>query len=122
MHDLAVVPIFVNAGAAVLPAIVGGLASGVALLFKPRELFRLFRQRPIVPAILAAVGVVLWFAVQWISAAAAEGPKPVAAAQPFDWGDVGRRIVTARKLAAMGTSTRPAGISEEVILGHDAGR
>jgi len=44
--DLAVVPIFVNAGAALLPAIIAGLASVFALIFKPRELFALFRRKP----------------------------------------------------------------------------
>ncbi len=43
---LAVVPILVNAGAAVLPALIAGLASLAALLFKPRELIAACRRYP----------------------------------------------------------------------------
>lgn len=37
----AVVPVFVNTGAALLPAVLAGLASAAGLLFKPREMLRL---------------------------------------------------------------------------------
>ena len=37
---LAVVPIFVNAGAALLPTLVAGAGSVVMLLFKPKEIGR----------------------------------------------------------------------------------
>jgi hypothetical protein len=40
MHALGVVPIFMSAGAAVMPAVAGALASVAAILFKPRELLR----------------------------------------------------------------------------------
>ncbi|MBL9188831.1 MAG: PQQ-binding-like beta-propeller repeat protein [Opitutaceae bacterium] len=43
---LAVVPILVNAGAAVMPALIAGAASLVALLFKPRELIAACRRYP----------------------------------------------------------------------------
>ena len=54
--QIAVVPIFVNAGTALLPAILAPIASALALLFKPRELFALARRRPLViPSVLLAV-------------------------------------------------------------------
>jgi hypothetical protein len=51
---LAVVPVFVNAGAVLLPALLAGLVSALALLFKPRELFRVCKKKPYVPLIVVA--------------------------------------------------------------------
>lgn len=67
MHSLSVVPIFVNAGAAVLPAIIIGTASILTNLFRPKELARICREKPLAPigilAVLAAVGVgIFWLA------------------------------------------------------------
>jgi outer membrane protein assembly factor BamB len=45
-YPLAVVPIFVNAGAAILPTIVGAVVTVGSLLLKPRELVRACRRRP----------------------------------------------------------------------------
>ena len=59
---LAVVPIFVNAGAALLPAMVAGLASVAALIFKPKELLTLFRRKPYLPVLLIAAVVGSYFA------------------------------------------------------------
>ena len=42
---LAVVPVFVNAGAALLPALVSGAASVVALLLRPREFLAVARRQ-----------------------------------------------------------------------------
>ena len=46
MTPLAVVPIFVNAGAAILPAVLAGIVSLAAILFKPREWLRICRTLP----------------------------------------------------------------------------
>ena len=46
---LAVVPVFVNTGAALLPAIVAGLASFVAILLQPGQLVRVCREKPYWP-------------------------------------------------------------------------
>ncbi|NQU20118.1 MAG: PQQ-binding-like beta-propeller repeat protein, partial [Candidatus Nealsonbacteria bacterium] len=74
---LAVVPVFVNAGAALLPALFAGLASALALLFKPKELFRVCREKPQIPLIVVVVGVLLYFLIQWMATpeAIAETPK-----------------------------------------------
>ena len=62
----AVVPIFVNAGTALLPAIVAPIASALALLFKPRELFALAKRRPLViPAVVGGV-IGLTFLCIWV--------------------------------------------------------
>jgi len=68
---LAVVPVFVNAGAALLPALLAGLVSALALLFKPRELFRACRKKPYVPLIVVAGIVLLFFLIRWMTAPAA---------------------------------------------------
>lgn len=55
---LGVVPVFVNAGAALLPAILAGVATVLSVLFKPRELFRLCVRKPWMPilVIILAIG------------------------------------------------------------------
>ena len=80
---IAVVPIFVNAGTALLPAILAPIASALALLFKPRELFALARRRPLVipSVLLAVIGVILlgfWLFAP-ATPAKAQGP------QRIDW-------------------------------------
>ncbi len=74
---LAVVPVFVNAGAALLPALFAGLASTLALLLKPKELFRVCKEKPHVPLIVIACGAVLFFFVRWLAASGeAEAETP----------------------------------------------
>ncbi len=46
---LAVVPIVVNAGAALLPAFLAGTVSFVAILFKPKEMLRICKAKPWIP-------------------------------------------------------------------------
>ena len=66
---LSVVPLVSNVGIAILPAILASLASAVSLLFKPRELIRTFRRRPMIPMILVLIGVGGYFLVSWMLAA-----------------------------------------------------
>src|SRR4051794_35859978 len=57
-----VVPIFVNAGAALLPTLVAGLTTFLAALLKPKELLTLFRRKPWLPVaifLIAACGFAL---------------------------------------------------------------
>src|SRR3954468_47986 len=57
-----VVPIFVNAGAAVLPTLIAGFTSVIAILLKPKELLALFRRKPWLPVailLLAACAIAL---------------------------------------------------------------
>ncbi len=61
--NLAVVPIVFNAGAAVFPAVMAGLISVMAIMFKPSQWGRVCRQKPWVPSLLVlalAGGVAIW--------------------------------------------------------------
>jgi len=64
LSPLGVVPIVVNAGAALLPAMLAGAASFVALLFKPREMVRACREHPgrfaAVVGTLTVLTTVIW--------------------------------------------------------------
>ncbi len=96
LEAVAIVPIFVNVGAAILPAIVAGLSSAVALLFKPRELLRLFRRKPWVPVVMVLVlGAVypLWLGGTKLYVALASGPADRDAVSQIDWADVAREII-----------------------------
>lgn len=70
MALLAVVPVFMSAGAAVLPTVMAAGASVVAILLKPRELLRFCRREPAIMAgvfallIVGAVGGVWWCKVR----------------------------------------------------------
>lgn len=76
--DLGVVPIFVNAGAALLPAMAAGIATFFALLFKPKALLKACREKPLVPVGVILVGVGIWAVVHFWPArgeAAHEGDR-----------------------------------------------
>lgn len=68
LNHLGVIPIVVNAGAALLPAVLAGVASFAALLFKPRELMCACAAHPVrVVTVFAFVGgltalIMLWSA------------------------------------------------------------
>lgn len=90
---LAVVPIFVNAGAAVLPTLIAGLGTFVAVLLKPKELLTLFRRKPWLPVSVIAALVALGFGVTHLlstpaSAASSRSDRPptaAASAATIDW-------------------------------------
>lgn len=64
LSPLGVVPIVVNAGAALLPAMLAGAASFVALLFKPREMVRACRNHPgrfaAVIGVIGLISLLMW--------------------------------------------------------------
>lgn len=64
---LAVVPIVVNAGAALLPAILAGITTFVALLFKPKELARTCKEKPLIPIMVVVLGLGIWGIVHLVS-------------------------------------------------------
>jgi len=112
--SLAVVPVFVNAGAALLPALFAGLASALALLFKPKELFRVCKKKPQVPFILIAGGVLLFFLIRWMAApeAAAETSPRRAGSEPgrsgTDWSKVAIEILRQEQRARLVGSVPPS--------------
>ena len=65
LNAFGVVPIVVNTGAALLPAMLAGAASFVALLFKPRAMVRACRENPgrfaAVVGVIALITAVIWF-------------------------------------------------------------
>ncbi|HEV8291345.1 MAG TPA: hypothetical protein VGP94_05460, partial [Tepidisphaeraceae bacterium] len=100
---MAVVPIFVNAGTALLPAILAPIASALALLFKPRELFALARRRPLlIPSVVGAL-IGLTFLCVWLfspaTPARAQGP------QRIDWAKVALDVI--RQEENGGPTTNP---------------
>jgi len=70
--DLAVVPVFVNTGAALLPALMAGLASFVTILFRPRQLVRVCREKPLRPLGVLVGVLAIWMTVMWLGGATPE--------------------------------------------------
>jgi len=97
MDILAVVPIFVNAGAAILPTLVAAITSVLVVLFKPRELLGLIRRRPLLCGLCAGVVAVA------VAAAilGLRGQRPVregqiqtaGAAARYDWTQVALDLI-----------------------------
>lgn len=99
MQTLAVVPIFITAGSAVLPTIVAAIAGTAALILRPRDLVIMCRRRPLPWAaaafFLAATAVVYW---TWPRRPNSAGPKLPAAT---DWAAVARQIIARQEMAAL---------------------
>jgi outer membrane protein assembly factor BamB len=122
---LAVVPVFVNAGAALLPALFAGLVSALALLFKPKELFRVCRKKPHVPLIVVAGSVLLFFFIRWMAApgAAAETSPLGTGSEPgrnrTDWSKVAIEILRQEERARLVGEVPPPA---ETLSSGDAGK
>ena len=84
-----VVPVVVNMGAALLPAILAGLASVLGLLFKPRELFRLCLRKPWVPILVIGLAVGGYFGVPWLFGLADESTQATTTADVSPRPDTG---------------------------------
>jgi len=93
-YPLAVVPIFVNAGTALAPAIVAGAASVVALLLKPREMVSLCRRRPAIPLGVVVAIFAVWWGVNWVMGAGGAGGRARGDTTPKrDWAKVAMDII-----------------------------
>ncbi len=73
--QFAVVPVVAQAGTALFPLIVLAITSVIGLLLKPRELLRVFRQKPWIPALLVALAVGSWWLVDWLTRAPTTSPR-----------------------------------------------
>lgn len=114
--SLAVVPIVVNAGAAVLPMILGGLASALALLLRPRELLAACRRYPLRMAGVLATLVLLGSAgYLWARRSPRLVPSP-----PDFWDQVARERLRAGQTPGLPTTARVSG--GPLQLGVDATR
>jgi outer membrane protein assembly factor BamB len=106
--QLAVVPVFVNTGAALLPAIVAGLASFAAILLQPRQLVRVCREKPYWPLGILAGAVGVWLAIGWLGGgkpAEAGGERSAAGSparmmSPEDWVRLARQLSAEQAPAA----------------------
>jgi len=58
--DIAVIPIFVNTGAAILPAIIAGLANFFNMLLNPKKLYGFVKNNPLTMLLIAAAGVLIY--------------------------------------------------------------
>lgn len=119
--QLGVVPIVVNAGAALLPAILAGAASFVALLFKPRELLAACKAHPArVAAFLGVIALITALIVFWPTpvsetstrssrsgATAAESSGGALAPITVDWTRVALARIDAQKRGGLSEPTIP---------------
>jgi len=126
LYPLAVIPIVVNAGAVVLPAILGGLASVIALLFRPGELARALRRRPWIPLLAVALLLLTRFAWVRVRAASSAARRSPAAAAPhadgIDWAGIALDIIQEREReAAIGSSSLVHGAGPEPRRSTDTG-
>ena len=122
MFEIAVIPIFVNAGVAILPAVLGAAANVAALLLRPRDLARTVRRRPIAATVtvaslaaLVAAGVLLW------QVATAPAAQKVARAAEDDWQALAMSYLARQRVTSPSgpTSQTCAGV---VVLGRDFAR
>lgn len=109
LEPLAVVPIFVNAGAAVLPTILGALVTAGSLILRPRELVRTCRRRPLVAllvlAALAGVSTLVGVLLTRDNAQAAQRADRPRAAGQRDWAKIAVEIIEREQLES--ALTRP---------------
>ncbi len=130
METIAVVPIFVNAGAAVLPTIGAAAASVVMVMFKPRELIHLLGRRPVALSVAAAVvaiglGITTWYLA---STSMAQQRRVGWHGLPYDWAKVAQEIIAQQQVrqqtkATATGSTGQAGpaasaIGQSVSMSH----
>jgi len=105
--DLAVVPVFVNTGAALLPALIAGLTGFVTILFKPKQLIRTCKEKPLRPIGFAIGVIALWFVMTQMPGPESQadgGPRPARTATaammtPEDWVALARELDGAKRSA-----------------------
>jgi len=113
--ELAVVPVFVNTGAALLPALVAGLASFVAILFKPKQFVRVCREKPYWPLGIVAAAIGAWVALAYLPGGAPDQADGLRSAKnaglaaggmmsPDDWLKLARQLTASRNSAAAAPS------------------
>jgi outer membrane protein assembly factor BamB len=111
---IAVVPIFVNAGAALVPTLVAGLTSFIAVLLKPKELLTLFRRKPWLPVSIIATLIAAGFGISHLlaapTAARATGlPTSTgrASAPQEDWTKIALKLLEDERNANKTTGVKP---------------
>jgi outer membrane protein assembly factor BamB len=106
-----VVPIFVNAGAAVLPTLIAGFTSVIAILFKPRELLALFRRKPWLPVaillLIAATVALLLIPSTPTRAASTNHSSGTVSTPKTDWTALALRLLEDERNAHKTTGVKP---------------
>ena len=124
LDTLAVVPVVFNAGAAVLPALLGALASVVTLLFKPKELFAACKRRPLVPLALVALGFAIFLWVRHTPAKVVSERSiraDVSSGSSQDWAAVAMEIIRQEARAkALGGGAKVESVEETDTAGDGA--
>jgi outer membrane protein assembly factor BamB len=107
-----------SAGAAALPTIIAAATSILAVAFKPRELFRLCRRRPLAAGASAAVAVLLVTAITWWMASPsparaanrnAPGVATTSLAIHYDWAKVAEDILARERIRKAAQAAQPSG-------------
>jgi len=118
---MGVVPIFVNVGAAALPALIAALASIVGLLLRPRELWRACRRRPARATAVVLAAAIAWFGgpALWKLAARAPGP---ASGDEIDWSQVAVEMLQRQQLTRQTLASATAARVGDVMFRQDSTR
>jgi len=117
---LSVVPIVVNAGAALGPMLIAPITTFFGILFKPSALIALLRRKPWLPVPVIAIGVLLYFLCAWLFAptpagASARNNKPSGVANPSiripegdkDWTSLALRYIRKEQNASKTSGIKP---------------
>lgn len=109
---IGIIPIFVNAGAAVLPTVMAAMASVAMVVLKPRELAGLLRRRSVRIGILAVVVVIGLGIATWRLVSA---PKPhttqhgsIATTTRYDWAKVAKEVIAQQQIRQKSVATAAA--------------
>lgn len=100
-ENLGVVPIVVNAGAVLLPAVAAALAGFVGLLLRPRELVGVCRRNPWRVLMVVGAGVGLWLGVAYWTKAT---PAKAITTGEMDWAQVALTILQREQAGTLGGS------------------
>ena len=115
MTMLAVVPIFMGAGAALMPTIIAAVASVAAVILKPRELVRVIRERPVASAgtvvavALLVAGGMWWFGGSRTAKAAVAGGTDMHGRSRIDWAKVAEELITRQQAGMTGAGGTGSG-------------
>jgi outer membrane protein assembly factor BamB len=122
--DLAVVPVFVNTGAALLPALIAGMTGFVTILFKPKQLVRVCREKPLRPLGLVVAVIAIWLVLAWMPTGDSEAVRRPQSASPAapgmmtsdDWVRLARELSAANGNSTPTAETMPASNDEALYF------
>jgi outer membrane protein assembly factor BamB len=118
MQTIAVIPIFVNAGAAVLPTVMATLAGVALVVLRPRALAGLFRRRPLMLGVPVAVialglGIAAWRMACGAPKHAAQRGSAGATAH-YDWAKVAEELIAQQRLRQPSIAARASELNNRL--------